>query len=122
MNKKTIKENITGVLHDARICIFAGIAISVGISLLVAVISGIASGFELYSMLNAVRSSLLIVGALMMFVVAGVILGQKSNQKIRQKEKWKTTFYILGPTFVFLIMSVTILGIASIADYIVWIS
>ncbi len=120
--KKTIKEKLIAFLHDGIICILSGIAIAIGVMVLLALISGIVAGFELYSILNVIRSGLLIVGAILLFVVAGVMLGQKSNNKIRSMKKWKTTFYVFGPTAVFLLISISVLMIATIIDYIVWLS
>lgn len=122
MSKKTIKEKLSALFHDGVICVFAGVVIAGGLTILLALISGLVSGFDIYTMLNVIRSGLLIAGAILLFVVAGVMLGQKSNCKIRSMEKWRTTFYILGPTAVFLIISITILMIAAIVDYIVWLS
>ncbi len=122
MKKKTIKENLIAFLHDGAICVLGGVIIAVGLGLVIALISGLVSGFDLNTVLNAVRSGLLIVGSILLFVVAGVMLGQKSNNKIRSSQKWKATFELLGPTFVFLIMAVAVLLIASIVDYIVWLS
>ena len=122
MNKKTVKERLLAVWHDAVIGIWSGILIAGGLTLVIALISGLKNGFLLSVMLNAVRSGLLIAGALLLFVAAGVILGRGSRNKIGSHEKWKTTYQSLGPVPVFLLMSMTVLAFAVAVDYIVWLS
>ncbi len=122
MEKKNFKKKVTGVIHDVGICALAGLGIAGAVSLVLAFISAIVSGFQWYVVLNAMRSGLLIVGSLLLFITAGVIIGQKGNQKIRSHKKWKDTFYELGPTFVFLFIGVTVILAATAVDYIVWLS
>ena len=122
MKKDTIKKVILAALHDIAISVFAGLVLAIAIGLVVALIAGITSNFELNTIMNAVRSSLLIVGALLLFVVAGVMIGQKSNAKIRSSEKWKSVFKVLGPSIVLFMFSASVLTIATIVDYVVWLS
>ena len=122
MKKDTIKKVILAALHDIAISVFAGLVLAIAIGLVVALIAGITSNFELNTIMNAVRSSLLIVGALLLFIVAGVMIGQKSNVKIRSSEKWKSVFKVLGPSIVLFMFSASVLTIATIVDYVVWLS
>jgi len=122
MKLDAFKKNLKAIARDILVSMMVGVGISLVIIILSSLIAGIVSGFELSVMLNAIRSCLLIAGALFLFVVAGLILGQKSNRKIGESEKWKATIHILNPVVVLGIVAVIVLGIATVVDYIVWLS
>lgn len=122
MEKKTGKEKMLAVLHDALVGVFSGILITVVLVVVIGFVSGMISGFSILAILNAVRSGLMIIGALLLFVSAGVILGRGSRERISTHEKWKTTYQSLGPIPVFLLMAATVLAFAVTVDYIVWLS
>lgn len=122
MNKKTRKEKLWAVCHDALTGILSGILITVGLTLMTSLCVGAIKGFSVSVILNAVRSGLLIGGALLLFVSAGVIVGHGSRDKIGSHERWKMTYQSLGPVSVFLLMAVTVLAFAAVVDYIVWLS
>ena len=122
MKKRTGKEILTALLHDIAISVMGGLAAALGLAILLALIAGIVSGFQANTILNVLRSGLLIVGAMCLFVLSGVMLGQKSNEKIRSSQKWKELFHFLGPAPVLFFISATILAIAGVVDYIVWLS
>ena len=117
-----MNNKLSNLLHDIAICVVGGLAIAVAVTIIAAMISVIANGFDTYTMINAIRSGLLIVGALIMFCLAGIMLGEKSNRKIRNSEKWKTTFRVVGPSLVFFFVSATVLAVATVVDYIVWLA
>ena len=117
-----MKKKLLDLLHDIAICVFGGTMLTLAVAMIAALISTLANGFETYAMMNAVRTGLLIVGALIMFCLAGVMIGEKSNRKIRNSEKWKSLFRIVGPSVVLFLISATIIAFATAVDYIVWLS
>ena len=122
MKKRTVKEILTALLHDIAISVMGGLAVTLGLSIIIVLIAGIASGFQVNTILNVLRSGLLIVGAMCLFILSGVMIGQKSNEKIRSSQKWKEIFRFLGPAPVLFFISATILAFATAVDYIVWLS
>ena len=122
MNKKSIKQVAIAILHDAAISLFGGTVFTVMLSIIIVLFAGIIKGFELYTILNVLRTALLIVGGVSLFILSGIMIGQKSNEKIRSSEKWKSLFHYLGPAPVLFFVSVSVLAIATVVDYIVWLS
>lgn len=120
MDRNTVRKKAAALLHDTGICILIGLMIAGILSVLLALISGVGNGFAAAAMLNTVRSGLLLTGAILLFVTAGVLLSRKSNEKISSMSRWRETFFVFGAAPVFFVLSAAVLAAAVIADYIVW--
>lgn len=115
-----MKDKITALIRDILLCVLIGLGITAMLALVLGLIGGIRNGFAWYSILDTIRNGLLVVGSLLLFVVAGLLLGHKGRAKISSAEKWQSAYRVLGPAAAFLIMAATILAIAVIVDYAVW--
>ena len=74
--------------------------------------NGAASGLE------TAKNGLLLVGALGLFIVAGMIMTRgKDPKKFADKEGWRRHFAVVGPETVFGFFSAAFIILASIADY-----
>lgn len=120
MDRNTIKEKAAAFWHDTGICILVGLLIAAVLSVLFALISGVISNFAAAVMLNAVRSGLLLTGAMLLFVTAGILLSQRSREKINSMSRWRKTFLVFGAAPVCFVVSAAVLAAAAVVDYIVW--
>lgn len=107
-------------LHDTMTALGMGLLFTVALSVVLLFLSAILSGFQLMVMGNVLRSGLLIVGALTLFVVAGLLLWAKGSKRVRQQERWTRIFQCFGLAPVLLILAVIILAAAGMVDYILY--
>lgn len=74
--------------------------------------SGVDSGLE------TAKNGLLLIGALGLFIVAGMIMARGKNQKkFADKDGWRRHFAVVGPETVIGFFSAAFLVLASVADW-----
>ena len=113
-----MKTRLKNWLYDIMKALGLGVLLAAVLSAVLFILFGIVSGFQLTVMGNALRSGLLTIGALTLFVVAGLLLWTKGSQRVRQQDKWVRIFRCFGLAPVLLVMAVVILAAAGIVDYI----
>lgn len=106
-------------LRDCCKALAIGLAAAAAVSLLLFLggmllgANGTASGLE------AVKDGLLLLGALSLFLVAGMLTVRgKDPQRFSKKEGWRDHFPVIGPELVLGLISLAFLLLASAADYI----
>lgn len=107
------------VLRDCCKALAIGLAMASAIGLLLFLggillgANGTASGLE------ASKDGLLLLGALSLFLVAGMLMVRgKDPHRFSKKDGWRDHFSVIGPELVLGFISLAFLSLASAADYI----
>lgn len=104
-------------LHDLFLSVLAGIAVSAALFAVLFPAGFLFQAFQLREGLVFARSGLLIVGALGLFVCAGLLIRPQGGAKLQENPQWKRRFRLFGLFPVIGTASVSALVLASGLDY-----
>lgn len=104
-------------LHDLTAAVLMGLAAAGGLAAVLLVVGLLAAGGQLRAALVTVRGGLLIVGALGLFICAGLLLWPRGNAKIRDSARWQRRFRLFGLFPAVFFIDAVILAMAAVIDY-----
>lgn len=114
MNNTTNK--LKAFMHDFSFSIMYGCILAFGITLVITIFAFIASGLDVFAIINYVRSGLLVVSGLSFFVCAALLLLKKEKVSEKHYQIWKKRFYLFNYVGVGIVMSAVIVAVASLVD------
>lgn len=111
------KNKISQYLHDIGKA--AGWGLLAGGIIFILFLAGgfLVSGFDIFRAANILRSGMLIITGIGLFLVAALLLTKKGTVSEDNKEKWKKQFYKLHYTGVILVICLIFVLYAAAADY-----
>lgn len=104
---------------DILRCLYVGICISIGILLLSGVILFIIYGFNIFKILSGATSVIYFAGSLGLFLSAGFFMKRDGTRPLVYKDQWKKYFKKLNIGFVVMLVSLSIIVIGVIMQYII---
>ena len=121
-NRKDTKETVKKAAADVAKAFVVGV-IAAAVLAVVLFAGGFLFGrFQVVNGFEVVKDGLLLIGAIGLFLVAGMLLakGKKENadEKKEAKNGWRNQFAVIGLKTVVLVISVAFLLVASVADWI----
>lgn len=118
---KMIK-SLNNVLCDIAHCLRNGTLAALILSALAFILGVLFNSFNIMKAIEAVRSTLLIVGPLGVIVGSLLILFKKSEKEFKYIDEWKEKFKVLSYKIVIIMIGFTITFFGCIVDYILVIS
>ena len=116
------KEQIKKIGKDVWKAFVIGIVAAAAASILLFAGGFLFGHFQVTNGFEVMKDGLLLIGAIGLFLVAGMILaeGKKENadEKKEAKNGWRNQFAVIGLKTVVLMISVAFLLLASVADWI----
>ena len=110
-------KKLTGLLLDLLKAVAIGLSLAGALGLLLFALGWLFGGFAVTNGLEAAKDGLLILGAVGLFIVAGMLLIKgKKEEKIDLKNGWRKHFRVIGTKTMLAVVCVGILLIASLAD------
>lgn len=121
-NTKDTKETVKKAAADVAKAFVVGV-IAAAVLAVVLFAGGFLFGhFQVANAFEVMKDGLLLIGAIGLFLVAGMLLakGKKENadEKKEAKNGWRNQFAVIGLKTVVLMISIAFLLIASVADWI----
>lgn len=105
------------ILRDLFKASAVGFAAALTLGIVLLAVGGLAGG-GLYAGLEAAKDGLLLLGALGIFLLAGMLLAKgKKPEKFGKDNGWKRHFQVLGIKMVLGVLCICFLLVASAADY-----
>lgn len=116
------KEMVKKAALDVLKAFIIGIAVAAVVSVILFAGGFLFGSFQVVNGFEVVKDGLLLIGAIGLFLVAGMLLakGKKENadEKKEAKNGWRQHFSVVGLKTVVMMISVAFLLIASVADLI----
>lgn len=116
------KEMVKKVALDVLKAFIIGVAAAAATAVILFACGFLFGSFQIVNGFEVVKDGLLLIGAIGLFLVAGMLLakGKKENadEKKEAKNGWRQHFSVVGLKTVVLIISAAFLLIASVADLI----
>ena len=112
-------KNLSEIIRDFIKCIITGSLISLGIILVVGIISLLLSSFNWKQAIEIVRSALLIIGPLGIILGALLILKKRSEEEFSFIDQWKHKYKVFSYKVVLIMVSFTIILYGGIIDWII---
>ena len=121
-SRKDTKETVKKVVADVGKAFVVGV-IAAAVASVVLFAGGFLFGhFQVANGFEVMKDGLLLIGAIGLFLVAGMLLakGKKENadEKKEAKNGWRNQFAVIGLKTVVLVISVAFVLFASVADWI----
>lgn len=121
-SRKDTKETVKKVVADVGKAFVVGV-IAAAVASVVLFAGGFLFGhFQVANGFEVMKDGLLLIGAIGLFLVAGMLLakGKKENadEKKEAKNGWRNQFAVIGLKTVVLVISVAFVLLASVADWI----
>lgn len=121
-NRKDTKETVKKVIADVGKAFVIGMIAAAVLSVILFAGGFLFGHFQAANGLEIVKDGLLLIGAIGLFLVAGMLLakGKKENadEKKEAKNGWRNHFAVIGLKTVVLMISVAFLLLASVADWV----
>ncbi len=121
-NTKNIKETVKKAAADVGKAFVVGTIAAVALSVILFAGGFLFGHFQAANGFEVMKDGLLLIGAIGLFLVAGMLLakGKKENadEKKEAKNGWRNQFAVIGLKTVVLMISVAFLLVASVADWI----
>lgn len=121
-NTKDTKETVKKVVADVVKAFVVGVIAAVVLAVVLFAGGFLFGHFQVANGFEVMKDGLLLIGAIGLFLVAGMLLakGKKENadEKKEAKNGWRNQFAVIGLKTVVLMISVAFLLIASVADWI----
>ena len=114
-------EKLRKILKDFIKCLFTGSLISIGIIILIGIISLLITKFNWIQSLQVVKSTLLIIGPLGLMLGALLILKKREEKELIYIEQWKKKFNIFSYKVVLIVVSLVIVFYGGLIDWILFI-
>jgi len=114
-------EKLRKILRDFIKCLFTGSLISIGIIILIGIISLLIMKFNWRQSLQVVKSTLLIIGPLGLMLGALLILKKREEKELIYIEQWKKRFNIFSYKVVLIVVSLVIVFYGGLIDWILFI-
>lgn len=119
---RDIKETVKKAVADVLKAFVVGVVAAAVLSILLFAGGFLFGHFQVANGFEVMKDGLLLIGAIGLFLVAGMLLakGKKENadEKKEAKNGWRNQFAVIGLKTVVLMISVAFLLIASVADWI----
>ena len=116
------KEMVKKAALDVLKAFIIGVAVAAATAVILFAGGFLCGSFQIVNGLEVVKDGLLLIGAIGLFLVAGMLLakGKKENadEKKEAKTGWRQHFSVIGLKTVVLMISAAFLLIASVADLI----
>ncbi len=113
-------EKLRKILRDFIKCLFIGSLISIGIIILIGIISLLITKFNWINSLEIVKSTLLIIGPLGLMLGALLILKKREEKELIYIEQWKKRYNIFSYKVVLIIVSLVIVFYGGFIDWILF--
>lgn len=121
-NRKDTKETVKKVIADVGKAFVIGMIAAAVLSIILFAGGFLFGHFQAANGLEVMKDGLLLIGAIGLFLVAGMLLakGKKENadEKKEAKNGWRKHFFVIGLKTVVLMISVAFLLLASVADWV----
>lgn len=121
-DRKDTKETVKKVIADVGKAFVIGMIAAAVLSVILFAGGFLFGHFQAANGLEIVKDGLLLIGAIGLFLVAGMLLakGKKENadEKKEAKNGWRNHFAVIGLKTVVLMISVAFLLLASVADWV----
>ncbi len=121
-NRKDTKETVKKVIADVGKAFVIGMIAAAVLSVILFAGGFLFGHFQAANGLEIMKDGLLLIGAIGLFLVAGMLLakGKKENadEKKEAKNGWRNHFAVIGLKTVVFMISVAFLLVASVADWI----
>ncbi|VYT92272.1 hypothetical protein [Clostridium tertium] len=112
-------EKFIEVIKDLIKCIIWGSIISLGIILVVGIISLLVPNVNWRQSLQNVRSALLLIGALGMILGALLILKKRGVKELSFIDQWKDKYSVFSYRIVLIVVSITIILYGGFIDWLI---
>ena len=113
-------KKVNELIRDFIKCIINGSAISLGIILVVGLISLLVTGFDFQKSIQVVRSTLLIIGPLGIILGAILILKNRNEEEFSFIDQWKKKYKVFSYKIVIILISFIIILYGGIIDWIIF--
>ena len=113
-------KKVNEIIRDFIKCIVKGSLISLGIVLVVGLISLLVTGFNFQQSIQVVRSALLIIGPLGISLGAILILKKRNEEKFSFIEQWKKKYRVFSYRIVIILIGFVIIIYGGIIDWIIF--
>lgn len=90
------RERLRDAAHDSGKALLLGLAATAVIAVCAFGIGLPVHGFSVLAAFGEVRRWLLIIGALTLFVCAGLLLARGKSESVRKSARWNTQFRVFG--------------------------
>ena len=121
-NRKDTKETVKKVIADVGKAFVIGMIAAAVLSVILFAGGFLFGHFQVTNGFEVMKDGLLLIGAIGLFLVAGMLLakGKKENadEKKEAKNGWRNHFAVIGLKTVVLMISVAFLLLASVADWV----
>ncbi len=107
------------IIRDFFKCIITGSLISLGIILVVGIISLLVSGFNFSKVIQIIRSALLIIGPLGIILGAILILKKNNEEEFSFIDQWKRKYSVFSYKVVLIGVSFIIVLYGGVIDWII---
>ena len=113
-------KNVKGWFQDGLKALGIGLLISSVAGVMLFLCGFMFSHFTMLSGLEVAKNGLLLVGAIGLFLIAGMLMVKGKNpEKVAQNNGWKKHFQLMGYKGVMGIICISVLLVASVADYMI---
>ena len=114
------KEMVKKVALDVLKAFIIGVAAAAATAVILFACGFLFGSFQIVNGFEVVKDGLLLIGAIGLFLVAGMLLakGKNADEKKEAKNGWRQHFSVVGLKTVVLMISAAFLLIASVADLI----
>ena len=114
------KEMVKKAALDVLKAFIIGVAAAAAAAIILFACGFLFGSFQIVNGFEVVKDGLLLIGAIGLFLVAGMLLakGKKENEKREAKNGWRQHFSVVGLKTVVLMISAAFLLLASVADLI----
>ena len=113
------KQLLRDILRDCAVVCLIGAALDVALFAVIFSVCWIAAGWNALAALSYVRSAMMVIGALALFVCAGLLLVRK-GAGLRNNAQWKKLFHRFGLFPALLGAAVFLLALAVGLDYLLY--
>lgn len=113
-------KKVNEIIRDFIKCIVKGSLISLGIILLVGLISLLVTGFDFQKSIQVVRSTLLIIGPLGIILGAILILKKRNEEEFSFIDQWKKKYSVFSYKIVIILIGFIIILYGGIIDWIIF--
>ena len=114
------KEMVKKAALDVLKAFIIGVAVAAATAVILFAGGFFFGSFQIVNGFEVVKDGLLLIGAIGLFLVAGMLLakGKNADEKKEAKNGWRQHFSVIGLKTVVLMISVAFLLLASVADLI----
>ena len=113
-------KKVSEMIRDFIKCIVKGSLISLGIILVVGLISLLVTRFNFQQSIQVVRSALLIIGPLGIILGAILILRKRNEEEFSFIEQWKKKYRVFSYKIVIILVGFVIVLYGGIIDWIIF--